>query len=312
MKILVTGATGFVGKAVQKKLEKHTVCLTSRSEPLDNSIEFFQKGISRTTDFSDCIANIDVVIHTAARVHQMNDKLDDPLSAFMEVNCFGTLNLARQAARAGVKRFIFLSSIKVNGEKTERDLPFRFDGISAACDPYGISKAKAEAGLWEIAMNTDLDIVIIRPPLVYGPDVKANFYSLMKISQRNLPLPLGAINNKRSFVAIDNLVDLISTCVDHPNAVNQVFLVSDDFDVSTTELLTLMANAFGHKARLLNISPALLKFVASAFRQQSITDRLCDNFQVDIQHTKDTLGWKPHMSMVEGIKRCAEHMKNSR
>jgi len=312
LRILVTGATGFVGKAVHKRLDQHIVRLTSRTAPLGNSADFFEKIISSTTDFSDCLANIDVVIHTAARVHQMNDKSEDPLSEFMEVNCLGTINLAKQAAKAGVKRFIFLSSIKVNGEKTESGAPFRFDDIPATKDSYGISKAEAETGLLDIARNTKLNVVIIRPPLVYGPGVKANFHSLMRVSQSNLPLPLGAVNNQRSFVALDNLVDLILICIDHPNAINKVFLVSDDSDISTSELLTLMAAAFGRKVRLLNISPGLLKLAARILRKRSIVDRLCDDFQIDIQHTKDTLSWKPRISMIEGIRQCAEHIKNIR
>ena len=312
MKILVTGATGFVGKAVHQKLNKHTVRLTSRREPLGNSAEFFEKIISSTTDFSDCLANIDVVIHTAARVHQMNDDSQDPLSEFMEVNCFGTVNLARQAVKAGVKRFIFLSSMKVNGEKTERGVPFRFDDIPISHDPYGISKSEAEVGLLDIAEHTNLEIVIIRPPLVYGPGVKANFLSLMKLSQSGWPLPLGSVKNKRSFVALDNLVDLISTCVEHPNAVNKVFLVSDDSDVSTAKLVNEMANAFGQKARLLNISPRILKFAARVLKKEAVIDRLCNDFRVDVQHTKDTLGWTPSVSMTEGIRRCAEYIQGER
>ena len=311
LNILLTGATGFVGKAVRQKLTNHSVRLSSRNEPMDHSDQFFKKTISSMEDFSDCLDNVDIVIHTAARVHQMNDKSEDPLSEFMETNCSGTLNLARQAAKAGVKRFVFLSSIKVNGEKTVPGFPFRFDDIPATLDAYGTSKAEAEKGLLEIALNTNLEVVIIRPPLVYGPGVKANFQSLMKISQRNLPLPLGAVNNKRSFVALDNLVDLINICVDHPNAVNKVFLVSDDSDISTSELLKMMANAFEKKARLLSISPRLLKLVARVLGKRSIIDRLCDDFQVDIQHTKDTLDWKPHISMLEGIRRCADHIKNT-
>jgi len=310
LKILVTGATGFVGKAVTQKLDKYTVCLTARREPLGNFAEFFEKIISSTTDFSDCLANIDVVIHTAARVHQMNDKCEDPLSEFMEVNCFGTLNFARQAVKAGVKRFIFLSSIKVNGEKTERGFPFRFDDNPAAQDAYGVSKAKAEEGLLEIARTSNLEIVIIRPPLVYGSGVKANFQSLMKLSQLNLPLPLGGLCNRRSFVAIENLVDLIIICIDHPNAANKVFLISDNSDISTTELLSLMADAFGRKAIFLNISPRILKFVARCLGKESIIERLCNDLQIDIKHTQDTLGWTPPMSMTDSIRRCAEYLEN--
>jgi len=311
LRILLTGATGFVGKAIHERLYKHTMLLTSRSEPSGNSNIVFQKNISSTEDFSDCLDNVDVVIHAGARVHQMNDQSQDPLSEFMEVNCFGTLNLARQASKAGVKRFIFLSSIKVNGDKTESGVAFRFDDPLHANDPYGISKAEAEAGLLEIALTTKLEVTIIRPPLVYGPGVKANFKSLLRVSGTNFPLPLGAINNKRSFVALDNLVDLINICIDHPDAVNKVFLVSDDSDISTPELVTLMANAFGSKARLLNISPRLLKWIATITGKQSVVDRLCDDFQLDIKHTKDTLGWKPRISMTEGIRRCAEHLRNN-
>ena len=307
----MTGATGFIGKAVQKSLNSHSVRLTSRTAPVGHSGEFFEKTISSRTNFLDCLTDIDVVIHTAARVHQMNDKSEDPLSACMEINCLGTLNLARQAAEAGVKRFVFLSSAKVNGEKTEPGVSFRFDDARMANDPYSISKAEAEAGLMAIAVSTELEIVIIRPPLVYGPGVKANFYSLMRASQKKIPLPLGGINNKRSFVALDNLVDLIKVCVDHPKAVNEVFLVSDDSDISTSELLKVMASSFGHKARLLNVRPALLKMAANVLRKRSIVDRLCDDFQVDIHHTKVALGWMPNTSMIEGVRQCAEHIKNA-
>lgn len=310
LNILLTGGNGFIGKAVCKKLDNHSLTLISRKKPLNNNANFFKKTISSNTDFFDCLKDIDVIIHAAARVHQMNDRSKDPLSAFMEVNCHGTINLAKQAAIAGVKRFIFISSIKVNGEKTEPGIPFRFDDIPSTLDPYGVSKYKAEIGLQKIAQDTELDIVIIRPPLVYGPGVKANFQSLMSISQRNLPLPLGAVKNKRGFVAINNLVDLIITCIDHPNAPNNIFLVSDDSDISTAELIRMIANAFGKKAYLLNIDPRFLKFVAKILGKNSVIDRLCDDFQIDIQHTKDTLDWKPATSMVEGIRMCVEHFKN--
>ena len=312
MKILLTGATGFVGKSVRKKLNDHTVLLTSRSEVSDSSNKFFQKTISSTEDFSECLDNVDVVIHTAARVHQMNDQSEDPLSEFMETNCFGTLNLAKQAADANVKRFIFISSIKVNGEKTKAGFPFKFDDPRQADDPYGKSKAEAELGLLKVADETKLEVTILRPPLIYGPGVKANFRALMMLASKNLPLPLGSIGNKRSFVAIDNLVDLIVTCINHPKAVNQVFLVSDDCDVSTSQLLSTMTEAFGKKARLISMKTTFLKVVAGAFGKRAIADRLCDDLQLDIEHTKTTLGWKPVISMTAGVRLCAFHISNDK
>jgi UDP-glucose 4-epimerase len=311
LRILLTGATGFVGKVLQRKLNGHTLILTSRSDVLDSSSHFVKKIISSTEDFSDCLVDVDVVIHTAARVHQMNDLSQDPLAEFMETNCFGTLNLARQAANAGVKRFIFLSSIKVNGERSGLGDRFRFDDPRQVTEPYGLSKSEAELGLLKIARDTQLEITIVRPPLVYGPGVKANFEALLKLASKNLPLPLGSIDNRRSFVAIDNLVDLIVTCIDHPKAVNQVFLVSDDQDVSTSQLLTIMVEAFGKKARLIKVNPYLLQFLARLIGKASIIDRLCDDLRIDIEHTKAMLGWSPVVSIVDGVKLCVLSLDNN-
>jgi UDP-glucose 4-epimerase len=311
LRILLTGATGFVGKFLQRKLNGHTLILTSRSDVLDSSSHFVKKIISSTEDFSDCLVDVDVVIHTAARVHQMNDLSQDPLAEFMETNCFGTLNLARQAANAGVKRFIFLSSIKVNGERSGLGDRFRFDDPRQVTEPYGLSKSEAELGLLKIARDTQLEITIVRPPLVYGPGVKANFEALLKLASKNLPLPLGSIDNRRSFVAIDNLVDLIVTCIDHPKAVNQVFLVSDDQDVSTSQLLTIMVEAFGKKARLIKVNPYLLQFLARLIGKASIIDRLCDDLRIDIEHTKAMLGWSPVVSIVDGVKLCVLSLDNN-
>lgn len=309
MRVLITGATGFVGSSLYQKLDQHTVRLTARRNISDDSVDFIKKNICSTSDFSDCLADIDVVIHTAARVHQMNDQSADPLAEFMETNCNATVELARQAFDAGVKRFVFISSIKVNGEESKEGLPFRYDDNSNSLDPYGQSKAAAEEGLFKLAYETGLEVVIIRPPLVYGPGVKANFESLMKLTLRNIPLPLGAIKNKRSYVAVDNLLDLIRVCVDHPKASNQVFLVSDDYDVSTTQLIGIMANAFGNNPRLIKISPAFLRLFAKVIGKKNIIDRLCSNLQVDIEHTKATLGWKPVVSMENGIRLCVSHFR---
>lgn len=304
---MITGATGFVGKSVHKKLNDHTVRLTSRSDQSDKSDKFFKKIISSREDFSDCLDDVDVVIHAAARVHQMNDLSADPLAKFMETNCFGTLNLAKQAVSAGVKRFIFLSSIKVNGEKTKEGIPFRYDDPFNTKDPYGISKAEAEKGLLKIADETKLEVTIIRLPLVYGPGVKANFKSLVKLSSMRLPLPFGSIDNKRSFVALDNLVDLIVTCIDHPDAGNQIFLVSDDHDVSTSQLLRSLVKIHDNKALLIPVSTSLLKLAARIFGKEHIIDRLCDNLQIDIEYTKDTLEWRPKISFEEGLRLCVKN-----
>ena len=306
MKLLLTGSTGFLGRALQKKLNDHLVILTSRSDEMENSSRFFRKTISSAENFLDCLNDVDVVIHTAARVHQMNDLAEDPQKEFMETNCFGTLNLARQAAKAGVKRFIFISSIKVNGEQSHSGRPFSFDDPRRAEDPYGISKANAEEGLLKIADETQLEVTIIRPPLVYGPDVKANFAALLKLASKNFPLPLGCVNNKRSFVALDNLINLIVTCIDHPKAANQVFLVSDDNDVSTSKLFSIMVEAFGKKARLININPYFLRLIAKLIGKEGMIDRLCGDLVVDIRHTKNTLDWTPVVSLVDGVKMCVK------
>lgn len=312
MKLLLTGSTGFLASALQKKLNDHVVILTSRGDRIESSSRFFRKNISSIENFSDCLSNVDVVIHTAARVHQMNDLAEDPQKEFMETNCFGTLNLARQAVQAGVKRFIFISSIKVHGEVSYSGRPFSFDDPRIPKDPYGISKAKAEEGLLKIAVETRLEVTIIRPPLVYGPNVKANFAALLKLASKNVPLPLGSVNNKRSFVALDNLVNLIVTCIDHPKAANQVFLVSDDNDVSTSKLFSIMVDAFGKKARLINVSPHFLRLIAKLIGKEEVIDRLCGDLSVDIRHTKNTLDWTPVVSLVDGVKICVSHSLNKK
>ena len=312
MKILLTGSTGFLGSALQKKLDDHLLILTSRNDNLENSSEFYKKIISSSEDFSDCLIDVDVVIHTAAKVHQMNDLADDPQMEFMEINCFGTLNLARQAAKAGVKRFIFMSTIKVNGEQSHLGKPFCFDDPRRAEDPYGMSKANAEVGLLKIANETQLEVTIIRPPLVYGPGVKANFAALLKLASKNLPLPLSGVNNQKSLVALDNLINLIITCIDHPNAANQIFLVSDDDDVSTSKLYSIMVEVYGKKARLFNISPRFLRLIAKLIGKEGVIDRLCGDLSVDIRHTKNTLNWSPVISLVDGIKRCIPDALNKK
>jgi nucleoside-diphosphate-sugar epimerase len=251
------------------------------------------------------------MVHLAARVHVMRDESLDPLSEFRKSNVEGTLRLATQVAQARVKRFIFISSVKVNGEQTQAGHPFRADDLPAPQDPYGISKLEAEVGLREIARQTGMEVVIIRPPLVYGPGVKANFASMVKWLQRGVPLPLGAVHNQRSLVALDNLVDLIITCIDHPAAANQTFLVSDGEDVSTTELLRRMAAALKAPARLIPVPQYLLEWGATLAGKQAVSQRLFSSLQVDIMSTRKLLGWAPPVSLDQGLAQVAAHVHNS-
>jgi len=237
----------------------------------------------------------------------MDDKLSDPLQAFREVNTYGTLNLAQQAADAGVKRFIFISSIKVNGESTELGSPFTPDDSYIPIDPYGLSKYEAEVGLRKIAAETGMEVVIIRPPLVYGPGVKANFAAMMKWVSRGVPLPLGGIKkNRRSLVSVDNLVDLIITCIDHPKAANQTFLVSDNEDVSTTALLKNIAKSLNIPSHLLPVPASWFNLASQLIGKPTIAQRLCGSLQVDISKTMALLDWKPPYSSTESMKKTAD------
>jgi UDP-glucose 4-epimerase len=259
--------------------------------------------LSPDQDWSSIVSEVSVIVHCAARVHIMSDTANDPLTAFRSVNVVGTLNLARQAAFAGVKRFIFISSIKVNGENTKLGYPFIADGPLEPSDPYGISKLEAEEGLRALAVETGMEVVVIRPPLVYGPGVKANFLSMIRWLMRGVPLPLGCItHNRRSFVYIDNLVNLIVCCIDHPAAANQTFLVSDDNDMSTAGLLSAIGIAMDRSVRLLNFPVKWIQRISRLIGRPGISQRLCSSLQVDIQKTKDVLGWRPPVKVEEALR----------
>lgn len=309
MCVLVTGATGFVGKALLARLDRDSVryvaaMRTVRDVSLSPALGVGE--ISSQTSWRDSLVGVNHVVHLAARVHVMSDTAADPLAAFREVNTLGTLNLARQAVEAGVKRFVFVSSIKVNGEATQLGSPFTADDIPAPLDPYGISKMEAEQGLLSLSEETGMEVVIIRPPLVYGPGVKANFAEMMRWLKLGVPLPLGAIDNQRSLVALDNLVDLMVTCLTHPAAAGQVFLVSDGEDVSTTELLRRMGRTLGCTARLIPLPTGLLKLAAAMVGKRNIAQRLCGSLQVDIEKTRQLLGWRPPLTLDQGLKKVAE------
>jgi UDP-glucose 4-epimerase len=242
------------------------------------------------------------VVHLAARVHLMQDAAADPMAEYRKINVDQTLALARLASAAGVRRFVFISSVKVNGDETKPGHPFRADDLPAPQDPYGLSKWEAEQGLHLIAQQTGMEVVIIRPPLVYGPGVKANFALMVKWLQQGIPLPLGAIHNSRSLVALDNLVDLIITCIAHPAAANQTLMVSDGEDVSTTELLRRMAAALGLSVRLLPVPQSVIKLSALCIGKANVAHRLFSSLQVDISHTQQLLSWVPPVSMEAALR----------
>ncbi|KUJ00628.1 UDP-N-acetyl-D-quinovosamine 4-epimerase [Vibrio sp. MEBiC08052] len=254
------------------------------------------------TDWTPVLDGIDCVVHCAARVHQMDESPEEAQYAYQDANVLGTLNLARQAAQAGVKRFIFVSSIKVNGEWTKAGQPFLPTLDTQPEDPYGISKYQAEVGLWQLVDETGLEVVVIRPPLVYGPGVKANFLSMMNWVYRALPLPFGAIPAKRSLVYLDNLADLIITCCTHPVAAGNTFLVSDDHDISISQLLCLLAAVMNVPSRLIPIPPRLLLWGLSLLGKRAVGQRLCYPLQLDIRATKEKLGWIPPVSLEAGLR----------
>ena len=260
--------------------------------------------LNAITDWTAVLGGQDVLIHAATRAHVMKDETEDPLAEYRKVNVDGTLNLARQAAEAGVRRFIFVSSIKVNGEQTAEGRPFNAESTPAPEDAYGISKMEAEKALQALAEETGMEVVIIRPPLVYGPGVKGNFATMIKLLKKGFPLPLGAIHNKRSLVALDNLVDLIITCIDHAEAVNQVFLAGDGEDLSTSELLRGIGKAMGQPARLIPVPRGMLMFAAGILGKKAVAQRVLGSLQVDISKARYLLGWEPPLSVEHGLRRC--------
>ena len=314
---LVTGGSGFLGQALINQLVRLPGCTVVA--PMRNlsaklaagARSFALNNLDGANDWQVTLNDVDVVIHAAARVHVMNEVAVDPLAAFREVNVEATLNLARQAAEYGVKRFIFISSIKVNGEGTEAGAVYRADDTPAPIGPYATSKLEAEQGLMSLAANTGMEVVVIRPVLVYGPGVKANFLSMMRWLYRGVPLPFGAVNNLRSLVAIDNLVDLIVTCSDHPAAANQVFLASDGEDVSTTQLLRKLANALGKPARLLPIPTRIMSGVAAMIGKRAMADRIFGSLQVDISKNRKLLGWEPPVTLDKALGLTAQHFLDS-
>lgn len=309
--ILVTGATGFVGLGVIERLlkENYIVRGTVRREinQFTGKVDWIKiRDINPEIDWMDSLDGIDCIVHLAARVHVMDEKAAEPLVEFRRVNVDSTLNLARQAALAGVRRFVFVSSIKVNGEYTQIGRPFTAHEKPDPQDFYGMSKYEAEVGLLEIALKTAMEVVIIRPPLVYGPGVKANFASMMRWLIWRIPLPFGAVYNKRSMIALDNLVDLIVTCLYHPKAANQTFLVSDGEDMSIKEILRRMGEALGKPAWLIPVPVRFMSIIAKLIRKEAIAQRLFESLQVDSSKTLEILGWKPVVTVDVALQKTAD------
>jgi nucleoside-diphosphate-sugar epimerase len=308
-RVLVTGANGFVGRAMCAYAVAQgfiVIGITRSLCSLPKGVKNVVVGdIDDRTIWREVLSGGDLIVHLAARAHVMSDTAVDPLEEFRRINMKGTLNLAGQAADAGVRRLVFVSSIGVNGAETfER--PFGAEDEGAPQTPYAVSKYEAELGLQALAAKTEMEVVIIRPPLVYGSGAPGNFASLMRWLRRGVPLPLGAINNQRSLVALDNLVDLLVTCLTHPGAANQIFLVSDGEDVSTPELLRHMGQAMGRPARLVPVPASLLKLVAAMLGKQDMARRLCGSLQIDMSKTEELLGWRPPFSIDKALKKAAE------
>jgi nucleoside-diphosphate-sugar epimerase len=305
MNILLTGATGFIGKSLSSVLEASSHNLISVVRSQVSTPHVIVPNIDGDTDWSNILPGIDVVIHLAARVHVMRESSLDASNLYRHANVDATINLAKQSLSFGVKRFIFLSSIKAMGDQTIDGGAFTTDTICNPEDPYGRSKLEAELALHEIIKMSEMELVIIRPPLVYGPGVKANFQSLIKLVQMGIPLPLAGIRNKRSLIGIDNLVDLIVSCVSNPAAANQTFLASDDQDLSTSELLSQMANSLGLPSRLFKVPELIPKFFTIFPPAARVVDRLYGSLQVDISRTKQILGWNPPFTVDDGLNKIA-------
>ena len=301
--ILLTGGSGFLGTALLQNDFFKQALVVGRTRP-KHCQRFSLVNLDANCVLTDTLRDIDIVVHVAAKAHVLNEKSVNPIEDYRDINTSATLNLAEQAARVGVKRFIFISTIKVLGNQTVGGHRFTSEDPLNPQDPYSISKAEAEMGLKKIMDQSDMEVVIIRPPLVYGQGVKGNFASLLKLASLSVPLPFGSIANRRSLVSVENLVDLICTCLDHPNAKNQTFLVSDDYDMSTPELCRLVAKAGGYNSHIFWFPGNLFWLCLVLIGKKAVYERLFGSLEVDIEFTKSHLNWKPPHNVRASIVNC--------
>lgn len=318
--VLVTGANGFVGRHLCRQLveagKKVTACVREQSDissvaDLDGSLKILRvSSLEASPDLSRALENMDVVIHLAGRAHVMHETVSDPLREFRKINVRGTENLVRVARDCGVRRFIYISSVKVNGEFTNGK-PFCADDSFGYHDPYGQSKWEAEECLRQLAEATGMEWVVVRPPLVYGPGVRANFLSLLKFIVRGIPLPVGGLNNRRSLVSVYNLSSLLCAILDHPGAANNRFLVSDQEDVSTPELVRQIANCMHRSPRIISCPKSALMFAGSVLRRQEVVQRLCSSLVVDREKVRKLIGWSAPMTLHRGLEHTANWFLSS-
>jgi nucleoside-diphosphate-sugar epimerase len=306
MNILLTGATGFVGKALDSELKKnnfHIKYLSGQSILKSLKSDNLKNFIKENINWSEYLSNTACVIHCAARSHIMKETETDPLAVYRSANVEATYNIAKQAARYGVKRFIFLSSVKVNGERTIGSSSFKYSDISKPKDAYAISKLEAEEALLELSKQTGLEIVIIRAPLVYGEEVKGNFKRLLNLVYKKIPMPFAKVSNLRSFIGIENLTNLIVCCIDHPKAAGQTFLASDGEDISTPDLIKKLSKLMGQPSRLFAFPLLIIKLISYLIGKSLEVKRLLDSLRVDSSNTQEVLGWRPPLSLDEGLKK---------